>query len=62
MATAIDEPDAIAGADKGRNLIAPVAAVAEAAMQQDDGRAGSLYCVPDPGPLVLYVAFLRRDW
>ena len=48
VATAIDEHGAMAGADQRRDLIAPVAAMAEAAMQQDDGE-------PDP-----YVAYQIR--
>jgi hypothetical protein len=61
MATAIYKDDAIAGADKRRDLIAPVATMAEAAMQQDDWRARPEHGIPDPSPIVLYEALLRCD-
>jgi hypothetical protein len=58
MATAIDHNRAMAASDQRRHLVAPIAAVAEAAVQQYRGRAGPIRCVPDPGAVVLDVALL----
>src|SRR6185312_17461353 len=55
MAAAVDQHGSITGSNKGRYLPAPVAAVAEAAMQEDYGPAGTEYRVADPRPIVLNV-------
>ena len=37
VAAAVDENSPIAGSHQGRDLVAPIAGMAEAAMEQDDG-------------------------
>ena len=58
MAAAVDEYGAMAGGGERRDLIAPIAAVAEPAMQQDHGRAGAIGRVPDAGAVIVHVALL----
>jgi len=55
VATAVDEDDAAAGGEEVGKLIAPIAAVSEAAVQKDDGGAGAVGGVPDSGSLVFDV-------
>lgn len=65
MAAAVDEHDTIAGAGQRRNLMAPVAAMAEAAMQQDHRRAGPVCCIPDASAVVFDVSLTgwrRQGW
>jgi hypothetical protein len=40
------------------NLMTPIAAMAEAAMQQDHGRAGPVSRVPDPSTIAFDVALI----
>jgi len=61
VAAAIDEHRAMAGADQHWNLIAPIATVTEAAMQQDHGRAGPVCRVPDSSAVVFQVALIACD-
>lgn len=61
MASTIDHDNPMARAQKGRNLMCSVAAVAKAAMQQDNGRTFIDVGVPDAGAAVLDVVRpLRR--
>ena len=62
MATAVYHNSTVAVADQRWNLITPVATMAEAAMQQDHGRAGPIRCVPDPSPVVFDVVLIIGDW
>ena len=55
VATAVDEDDAVPGSEEVGKLIAPVAAVAEAAVEKDDRGAGAKGGVPDFGSLVFDV-------
>jgi hypothetical protein len=48
----------MAGVDQRGNLVAPIAAVAQATMQQDHGRTGPVSRVPDSRPVVLHVALI----
>src|SRR4029434_5250357 len=48
-----------AGAQQCGNLIAPVAAMAEAAMEQDNGRSGPAGGIPDPRPVMLVFTYRR---
>ena len=61
MAATIDDHSAMARADQHWNLITPIAALAEAAMQKDYGRAGPECRVPDSGTFVVHVALLACD-
>jgi hypothetical protein len=58
MATAIYQNGTIAAPDQCWNLKTPIATMAEAAMQQDHGRAGPITGVPDPSSLVFDVALI----
>ena len=61
MASTIDHDNPMARAQKGRNLMCSVAAVAKAAMQQDNGRTFTDVGVADAGAAVLDVVRpLRR--
>src|SRR5687767_10852827 len=44
------------------NLIAPVATMAKAAVQQDHGRAGPVGCIPYPDTVVFHIALITCDW
>ena len=61
MATAVDQNGTIAIPDQCWNLIAPIAAVAEAAMQQDYRGARTVSAVPDPRSIMLDIALSVRD-
>jgi hypothetical protein len=60
MAAAVDHDDAIASRHDGRHLIAPVAGMARAAMQQDDRRAVAVGRIPDAGAVMIQPAFHFR--
>ncbi|MGA7394372.1 MAG: hypothetical protein WBW78_17085 [Terrimicrobiaceae bacterium] len=51
----------MARADQHWNLITPIAAMAEASMQKDYGRAGAECRVPDSSAVVIRVALLACD-
>ncbi len=61
MAATIDDHRAMVRADQRWNLIAPIAAMAEAAMQKDHGRAGPECRIPDSSAVVIQVALLAGD-
>jgi hypothetical protein len=61
MPSAINEHGAMAGTDQFRDLISPIAAMAEATMQQDDRRAGPVCRVPDTRTAVFDVALIACD-
>ncbi len=58
MASAIDDHDEMAGTDQRGNLITPIPAMAEAAMQQDHGSAGPVCRVPDSRTVMAHVALI----
>lgn len=58
MTAAIDENGTIAACDQRGNLVCPVAAVAEAAVDKDDRRTGAVGAVPDLSAVVLDDALL----
>ena len=49
MAAAVDDDGSVAGGDQGGDLEAEIAAVADAAVEQDDRRALAIGGVPDAG-------------
>jgi len=61
VATTVYQNGTIATPNQGWNLIAPIAAVAEAAMQQDYGRAGPVSSVPDPSTVAFDVPLIICD-
>ena len=61
MPSAINEHGAMAGTDQLRDLVSPIAAMAEATMQQDHRRAGPVCLVPDTRTAVFDVALIARD-
>ena len=61
MAAAIDEHGAMARADQRRNLIPPIPAMSEAAVQQDHRKPGPISRVPDASAVVLHVAPIACD-
>jgi hypothetical protein len=61
MAAAINKHGAVARANQPWNLITPIAAMAEAAMQQDHGKAGPVCRVPDPSTVIFNVALIAGD-
>jgi hypothetical protein len=60
MAAAIDQHGAITRRDQRRNLIAPVAAMPKAAMQQDHGSFRPVRRVPDSSTVVFHKALIDR--
>jgi hypothetical protein len=64
MAAAIDEHNPILGAHQARNLITPITAVAEAAMQHDHDAPGPKCRVPDSCAIMVHVALIApgRQW
>src|SRR5258705_2385446 len=60
VATTVYQNGTIAAPDYRWNLITPIAAVAESAVQQDHRRAGPVSGVPDPSTLVFDVAVVVR--
>ena len=56
VAAAVDQDDAIAGGDESGCLEAPVAGMAQATMQQDDGPATADAGEPDFGAVMAYMA------
>jgi hypothetical protein len=61
VASAIDQNGPIAAPDQCRNLIAPIATVTEAAVEQNHRGAGSVSRVPDPSSVVFNVALATGD-
>ena len=61
MPSAINEHGTMAGTDQLRDLVSPIAAMAEATMQQDHRRAGPVCRVPDTRTAVFDVALSARD-
>ena len=61
MTATIYDHSAMVRADQRWNLIAPIAAMAEAAMQKDHGRAGPECRVPNSSTVVINVALLACD-
>jgi hypothetical protein len=61
MPSAINEHGEMAGTDQLRDLVSPIAAMAEATMQQDHQRAGPVCRVPDTRTAVFDVALIARD-
>jgi len=53
MAAAVDDDRPVAGLNEGRDLVAEIAGMAHAAVQQDHRRPGADIGVPDPGTLAL---------
>ena len=53
VTAAVDDNNAMSRGDQFGNLISPVAAMAEAAMQQHDRTAGAVARVPDPRAVVV---------
>src|SRR5262249_10399578 len=62
MPTGIDDHRAIASLNKSRNLIPPVATVAEAAVQQDHRSPRSVRCVPDSSASMHHVGLCVGSW
>jgi hypothetical protein len=62
VAATVDQDDTISAGDQRRDLASPIAAVAEAAVQQNHGQAGTIGAVPDLGPVIFYVAGAARWW
>ena len=60
MASAVDKHGAIARGDHRRNLVAPVTAVPETAVQQDHRESEPVARIPDPSTVVLHVALAVR--
>jgi len=60
VATTVYQHGTIATFDQRRNLITPVATMAEAAMQQDHGRAKTVSPVPDTRSVVFDVSLTIR--
>ena len=61
VSTAVYQNGTIATADQRWNLITPIPTAAQAAVQQDHGRAGPVRCIPDPTAIVFDVALITRD-
>ncbi len=57
MAPAVDDDNLMAGIDQGRNLIAPIAAVSEPAMQENYGSAAAIGGIPDTRAIMIDMAF-----
>jgi hypothetical protein len=62
MAAAVNQHGAMARADQHVDLVTPIAAVAEATMQQDHRRAGPVCRVPDSSAVMVDIALVVRDW
>ena len=61
MAAAVDHNGTIALRDQSRNLVSPIAAVAQAAMQQDHRWANAVSAIPDAGCVIFDIALIVRD-
>ena len=61
MAAAVNEHGATARVDQRWNLITPVTTMAEAAMQQDHGRARPVGRVLNSSTVVIHVTLVARD-
>jgi hypothetical protein len=58
VAATVDDDDAVTGGDEGRELVAKIAGIAHAAMQQDHRAAGAIGGVPDAGAVGFEMALL----
>lgn len=61
MTTAVDQNGTIATPNERGNLIAPIAAMTQSAMQQHHRWAGTVSAVPDPASLIFDVSIFVRD-
>ena len=61
MAAAVNQHGAMSGADQHGDLITPIAAMTQATMQQDHGRAGPIGSVPNSSAVMVHVAMTVRD-
>jgi len=62
VSAAVDENDAMACVDEIGDLITPVAAVAEAAVEEDYGQAEAIGGEPDEGTFIFNVALIVGSW
>jgi hypothetical protein len=61
VAAAVDHNRSIAARDESGDLVSPIAAVAQTAMQQDHRWANAVSAIPDAGSVIFDIAQIARD-